>query len=84
VSWAVVCGDSAASFTRLSVPVMTRIPQPERIVLDTLVEAGVARSRSDALRWCVRLVGQGQREWLSELDAAMASVREVRDHGPDA
>ena len=40
-------------FTVASVPVMTRLRQPERVVLDTLVDAGVARSRSDALAWAV-------------------------------
>jgi len=84
VSWAVRSGDTAQSFTRLSVPVMTRLPQSERVVLDTLVEAGVARSRSDALGWCVRLVGQNQKEWLEQLDAALGSVREARDQGPSA
>ena len=33
---------------------------PERRVLDTLIDAGVARSRSDALAWCVRLVGNAR------------------------
>lgn len=84
VSWAVRSGDTAHSFTRLSVPVMTRLPQPERIVLDTLVEAGVARSRSDALAWCVRLVGHHQKDWLEQLDAALSSVRDARDQGPRA
>ena len=84
VSWAVRSGDTAHSFTRLSVPVMTRLPQSERIVLDTLVEAGVARSRSDALGWCVRLVGQNQKEWLEQLDTALGSVRQARDQGPSA
>jgi hypothetical protein len=63
---------------------MTRLPQSERIVLDTLVEAGVARSRSDALGWCVRLVAQHQKEWLEQLDTALSSVREARDQGPSA
>ena len=71
-------------FTRLSVPVMTRLQQPQRRVLDTLVEAGVARSRSDALAWCVRLVAQHEGEWLTELDSAMASVRTARAKGPAA
>jgi hypothetical protein len=53
-------------------------------VLDTLVEAGVARSRSDALAWCVRLVAQHQGEWLTELDGAMAAVRAARANGPTA
>lgn len=84
VSWAVRIGDVAQGFTKVSVPVMTRLAQPERIVLDTLVEAGVARSRSDALAWCVRLVGQNEKEWLEQLDDALGSVREARDQGPKA
>ena len=84
MSWAARSGDTIHNFTKLSVPVMTRLPQPERIVLDTLVEAGVARSRSDALAWCVRLVGQSQKDWLEQLDTALTSVREARDQGPSA
>jgi Arc/MetJ-type ribon-helix-helix transcriptional regulator len=84
VSWAVTCGATNQVFTRLSVPVMTRLQQPQRRVLDTLVEAGVARSRSDALAWCVRLVAQHEGEWLAELEQAMGSVRTARAKGPSA
>jgi len=66
------------------VPVMTRLRQPQRVVLDTLVEAGVARSRSEALAWCVRLVGEHEDDWLSELREAMSHVAEVRRRGPAA
>jgi hypothetical protein len=69
-------------FTTLSVPVMTRLRQSERRVLDTLVDAGVARSRSDALAWCVRLTGENADVWLSRLRAALRHVEEVRDQGP--
>ena len=54
VSWGARCADQQVLFTTLSVPAMTRLRMPERKVLDTLVEAGVARSRSHALAWCVR------------------------------
>lgn len=84
VAWGVTCGETRRMFTTLSVPVMTRLRQPDRIVLDTLVEAGVARSRSDALAWCVRLVGRHTEDWLSELRTAMEAVRAVRRTGPDA
>ena len=87
VSWGVdVAGDPDASalFTHLAIPVMTRLRQPQRLVLDTLVEAGVARSRADALAWCVRLVGQHSEEWLGELREALESVQAVRDRGPAA
>jgi hypothetical protein len=83
VAWGARCGDTRRVFTALSVPVMTRLRQPERRVLDTLVDAGVARSRSDALGWCVRLVGQHTDDWLGELRTAMESVREVRERGPE-
>jgi hypothetical protein len=82
VSWGVTCAGQSEMFTTLSVPVMTRLRQPERRVLDTLVEGGVARSRSDALAWCVRLVGQHEDSWLAELRTALRRVEEVRSEGP--
>lgn len=69
-------------FTHIAVPVMTRLKQPERRVLDTLVDAGVARSRSDALAWSVRLVGEHADEWLTKLRSAMAQVDDLRAEGP--
>ena len=82
VSWGVTCGGSTVMFTTFSVPVMTRLRQSERRVLDTLVEAGVARSRSDALAWCVRLVGEHEDGWLADLRGALQKVAEVRSGGP--
>jgi hypothetical protein len=61
---------------------MTRLRMPERKVLDTLVEAGVARSRSHALAWCVRLVAERQDDWLRDLQEALTKVEEVRAEGP--
>lgn len=84
VSWSVRVGDHTELWTHVAAPVMTRLRQPERRVLDTLVEAGVARSRSDALGWCVRLVGQHEGDWLAELREAMRSVADVRERGPEA
>ncbi len=83
VSWGVTCGGLTEMFTTLSVPVMTRLRQPERRVLDTLVDAGVARSRSDALAWCVRLTGENADAWLARLREALRHVEEVREQGPD-
>lgn len=82
VSWGVRLGDMVHLFTTASVPVMTRLRLPERRVLDTLIDAGVARSRSDALAWCVRLVGRNEGEWIEELRAAFQQVAEVRGKGP--
>ncbi|HEX7248078.1 MAG TPA: hypothetical protein VF351_08270 [Actinomycetota bacterium] len=82
VSWGVTCADQRVPFTTLSVPAMTRLRQAERRVLDTLVDAGVARSRSHALAWCVRLVAERQDDWLSDLREALTTVEQVRAEGP--
>ena len=83
VAWGAACGDDRHVFTSLSVPVMTRLRMSERRVLDTLVDAGVARSRSEALAWCVRLVRQHQGEWIEQLRDALVHVERVRADGPD-
>jgi len=84
VAWGVECAGARVVFTSLSVPVMTRLRMQERGVLDTLVDANVARSRSDALAWCVRLVGQHQDEWIAKLRDALVEVNQVRAEGPTA
>lgn len=89
VAWGIEIGAPGADnyerimFTNMAVPVMTRLRQPERQVLDTLVDAGVARSRSDALVWSVRLVGEHAEEWLDKLREAMRNVDELRAEGPN-
>jgi hypothetical protein len=82
VSWGAACGGERKLFTTMSTPVMTRLRMTERQVLDTLVESGVARSRSDALAWCVRLVGQNQEQWIKDLRQALVKVGQVRQEGP--
>jgi len=82
VSWGARCGDLTRLFTTVSVPAMTRLRMPERRVLDTLVDAGVARSRSHALAWCVRLVSEKQDDWLKDLRQALTEVEKVRSEGP--
>jgi hypothetical protein len=82
LAWGAICGDQRHLFTTLSVPAMTRLRMPERRVLDTLVDAGVARSRSHALAWCVRLVAERQEDWLADLREALKTVEAVRGEGP--
>ncbi len=84
VSWGLAVGEHRELWTHVAAPVMTRLRQPQRLVLDTLVDAGVARSRADALAWCVRLVGQHEDDWLAELRDAMTAVADVRAQGPAA
>jgi Arc/MetJ-type ribon-helix-helix transcriptional regulator len=82
VAWGAVCGDDRRIFTSMAVPVMTRLRMSERQVLDTLVGAGVARSRADALAWCVRLVRDHEGEWIDQLRDALVAVHEARASGP--
>lgn len=82
VSWAARCGEVERRFTVANVPVMTRLLLDERQVLDTLIEGGIARSRSEALAWCVKLVGEKQAEWIEELRQALVAVEKVRAGGP--
>jgi len=82
VAWGARCGDELKVFTTLSIPVMTRLRMSERSILDTLVAGGVARSRSEALAWCVRLVGMHQADWIKGLRDALVKVDEIRSKGP--
>jgi len=78
VSWGVECEGRRFLFTNVAAPVMTRLRQRERQVLDLLIDGGVARSRSEALGWCVRLVQRNSDEWLADLKESL-----VRAQGPD-
>ena len=84
VSWAVTCGDESASYTVANVPVMTRLQMEDRRLLDTLIDAGVARSRSEALAWTVRLVAENEADWIGKLREAMKDVEALRNQGPDS
>jgi hypothetical protein len=82
VSWGVAQGEVTTLFTTYSPPIATRLRLTERAVLDTLVSVGVARSRSDALGWCVKLVARHEAEWLADLRSALVDVERIRDGGP--
>jgi hypothetical protein len=84
VAWGARAGGTRTVFTNMSVPVMTRLRLSERQVLDTLIDSGIARSRSEALSWCVKLVGSKADTWLAELRRAMEEVQQVREAGPAA
>jgi len=82
VSWGATCGTAQEMFSTVGLPVMTRLHMDERAVLDALVEAGVARTRSQALAWCVKLVHKHEGTWIGELKQAVSRVEEIRDAGP--
>lgn len=82
VSWIARCGSTTMEFTVASVPAMTRLRFEQRQTLDTLIDAGVARSRSEALAWCVDLVGRHESDWIDGLRSALEGVEEARNRGP--
>jgi hypothetical protein len=82
VSWGVEQEGGTTLFTTHSAPVMTRLKLRERAVLETLIDGGIARSRSEALAWCVKLVARHQEDWLAELREALQAVEQVRVVGP--
>ena len=84
VAWGAECGGVRRVFTNMAIPVMTRLRLRERAVLDTLIDAGVARSRSEALAWCVRLVEKNESEWIDSLREALEGVQQARARGPAA
>ena len=82
VSWGATAGQTTRLFTTASVPFMTRLAMRQRRILDTLVESGVARSRSEALAWCVELVGRNESDWIEKLRSALGAVAQAHDEGP--
>jgi hypothetical protein len=78
VAWGMRAGASEALFSTRSVPVMTRLGRTERDVLDTLVAAGVADTRSAALAYAVRAFAAEHTNWLGEVREAIAQVDQVR------
>jgi hypothetical protein len=84
VAWGAECGGVRRVFTNMAIPVMTRLRLRERGVLDTLIDAGVARSRSEALAWCVRLVEKNESDWIDSLREALEGVQQARARGPAA
>jgi hypothetical protein len=78
VAWGMRAGESEALFSTRSAPVMTRLGRTERDVLDTLVAAGVADTRSAALAYAVRAFAAEHIDWLAEVREAIAQVDQVR------
>lgn len=78
VAWGMRAGAAEALFTTRTTPVMTRLGRAEREVLDTLVAAGVADTRSSALAYAVRAFAAEHAAWLAEVRGAIAEVERVR------
>jgi hypothetical protein len=78
VAWGMRVGAVEHLFTTRTAPVMTRLGRAEREVLDTLVAAGVADTRSSALAYALRAFAAEHAEWLAEVRTAIAEVHRVR------
>lgn len=78
VAWGLRIGATEVLFTSRTVPVMTRLGRAERELLDTLVAAGVAETRSAALGYVVRAFAAEHSEWLADMRAAIAQMHSVR------
>jgi hypothetical protein len=78
VAWGMRAGGLEVLFTTRTTPVMTRLGRAERELLDTLVAAGVADTRSSALAYAVRAFAAEHADWLAEVRAAIAEVERVR------
>jgi hypothetical protein len=78
IAWGMRAGNTEMIFTSRTVPVMTRLARAERDVLDTLVSAGVAETRSSALAYTVRAFAAEHGEWLADVRQAIAEVERVR------
>ncbi|MDE3075391.1 MAG: hypothetical protein KGJ86_08170 [Chloroflexota bacterium] len=79
VSWGMQAGDSLELFTNNTAPVMTRLSRQERHVLDALITAKVANTRSGALGYVVRTFAAEHQEWLAEVQEAMSRVAGLRE-----
>lgn len=78
IAWGMRVGTSEMLFTTRSAPVMTRLGRAERELLDTLVAAGVAETRSAALAYVVRAFAVEHADWLAEMRQALTQIDEVR------
>lgn len=79
VSWGMRAGETLELFTPNTAPVMTRLSRQERQVLDTLIAANIAHTRSAALSYIVRLFAAEHQEWLNTVQQAVQQMTSLRE-----
>jgi hypothetical protein len=84
VSWGTSKGGRRRLFTTVRTAVGVPLGMRERQILDSLVAAGVAADRSEAVAWCIRLVGHHESDWLRDLRDAVAAAPAGRRDRPTA
>lgn len=78
VTWGMRAGKTIQFFTNNQKPVMTRLSYYERRVLDTLIAANVANTRSAALAYIVRTFAAEHQDWLDDVQEALVHVEQLR------
>ena len=78
VTWGMRAGKTVQFFTNNQKPVMTRLSYQERRVLDTLIAANIANTRSAALSYIVRTFAAEHQDWLDEVQDALVRVEQLR------
>jgi hypothetical protein len=78
VSWGMRAGGTVELFTMNTAAVMTRLSAPERQVLDTLIAANVAKTRSAALAYIVRTFAAEHQDWLNQVQEAAKHMANLR------
>jgi hypothetical protein len=79
VSWGMRAGGTVQLFTTNTTAVMTRLSRTERQVLDTLIAANVANTRSAALGYIVRTFAIEHQEWLNQAQEAAKHMTNLRE-----
>lgn len=82
VSWGTLRDGARRLFTTVRAPVTAQLAMAERRVLDTLISAGLATDRADAVGHCIRLVGEHEADWLGDLRDGVAAAPAGRPERP--
>lgn len=84
ISWGTTKDGRRRLFTTVRTAVAVPLAMRERQILDGLVAAGVAADRTEAVAWCIRLVGHHESDWLRDLRDAVAAAPPGRRDRPVA
>ncbi|HLJ61877.1 MAG TPA: Clp protease N-terminal domain-containing protein [bacterium] len=60
--------------------VMCRVGDPDLEAIDTLIEAGVRATRSDAAAWLIHAGIEGNKSLFARLQATVGEIRRLREH----
>jgi hypothetical protein len=80
VSWGMRAGETLRMFTsNATKPVMTRLTREERKVLDSIIAANIANTRSAAISYIIRIYAREHQDWLQEVQLLSERMAQLRD-----